>query len=152
MVFSSSAPYQRFQQHKRGAKRRGVPFKLTFKEWMLVWEESGHFNKRGCRRGQYCMARHGDKGCYEVGNVSIVPVLKNQADKRQSKKAKNIISIKHRGELNGTSYLSPDEVREMRKEFDPKKYGSIVQIAKQFNVPYGTAYCIVKGARWGHLK
>jgi hypothetical protein len=43
-----------FGASRRGAKRRGIPFLFTFEEW---WE----------------MARYGDVGAYEVGNVKIIP-------------------------------------------------------------------------------
>jgi hypothetical protein len=37
---------------------------------------------RGQRRGQYVMGRHGDKGAYEVGNVSIISNYENNAPGR----------------------------------------------------------------------
>lgn len=63
--------FSKFQGQRRCAAERGIDFTLTFEEWSQVWAESGHWLERGCRRGQYVMARHGDAGPYAVGNVSI---------------------------------------------------------------------------------
>ena len=49
-----------------------VPFLFTFEEWLKVWIDSGHWRERGIRKGQYCMARFGDKGPYAVWNVKII--------------------------------------------------------------------------------
>lgn len=71
---------KRFGTHKSGARRRGIPFLLTFSEWLDIWEESGHLAVRGRRRGQYAMARYGDKGPYAVGNVRIILAEENAAE------------------------------------------------------------------------
>lgn len=65
---------------------RGIPFLLTFDQWLKIWVDSGHLDKRGCSVGCYCMARNGDTGAYELGNVSIVPVQKNMSDATRGKK------------------------------------------------------------------
>ena len=62
---------------KAGAKRRGVPFLLTFEEWWDIWQQSGKWEQRGRYRGQYVMSRYADKGSYEVGNVFIQTVEHN---------------------------------------------------------------------------
>jgi hypothetical protein len=53
---------------------------MSFDEWLQIWESSGHYEKRGNKKGCYCMARHGDKGPYKIGNVSIIPSTKNVSD------------------------------------------------------------------------
>ena len=59
--------------------RQGNPtlFLLTFDEWYNIWLESGHYNNRGVKKGQYCMCRYSDIGNYEVGNVYIQQVGDN---------------------------------------------------------------------------
>jgi hypothetical protein len=57
--------------HRSAAKRRGIAFYLSFEDWLAIWQSSGHWPERGRGRGKYHMARHGDLGAYEVGNVSI---------------------------------------------------------------------------------
>lgn len=66
-----------FMLHRNHTKnkldRNGHPveFKLTFEQWCKVWSDSGKFDQRGCRRGQYVMSRRNDLGHYEEGNVFI---------------------------------------------------------------------------------
>jgi hypothetical protein len=59
------------------ARQRGIEWRLTFEEWCEVWRESGRWEQRGRHRGQYVMARFGDVGPYERGNIKICPVGEN---------------------------------------------------------------------------
>lgn len=70
----------KYRAHIFSAKGRGIPFLMSFTEWFDMWWQSGHWHERGCRRGEYCMARYGDKGPYEVGNVRICTVEENGAE------------------------------------------------------------------------
>ena len=63
------SPKGRFYQHRCNAQQRGVPFTLTFEEWINLWGDK--YEKRGCKEGEYVMCRQGDVGAYEVGNVFI---------------------------------------------------------------------------------
>jgi hypothetical protein len=74
--YERSAAYRRtprgaYAKHRENAKRRGVAFRLTFKQWMGIWALSGHWHERGCSPYQFVMCRHFDLGAYEVGNVYI---------------------------------------------------------------------------------
>lgn len=75
---------QRFHQHRHRAEKRGIPFRLTFDEWYGIWESSGHLHHRGRSSDQYCMARHSDKGAYEIGNVSIVTIHANAVERNRT--------------------------------------------------------------------
>jgi hypothetical protein len=33
---------QKYHQHKFRTERRGIPFELTFQQWLKVWQDSGH--------------------------------------------------------------------------------------------------------------
>jgi hypothetical protein len=77
---TKKGPHERFVEHKSGAERRGIPFLLTFEDWWKMWESSGRWNERGNRRHQYVMARFGDKGGYELGNVRICTAAENRAE------------------------------------------------------------------------
>jgi hypothetical protein len=77
-------PEGRYLEHRDNARKRGIPFKLTFKQWFALWEESGKWKQRGNRTGQYCMARPGDKGAYEVGNVVIILNEDNRAERNKN--------------------------------------------------------------------
>src|ERR1700691_4303747 len=72
-----ATPENKFYGHMARAKRRGIPFELTFNEWWDIWTSSGHWNERGRYRHQYVMARHGDVGPYAVGNVKIITNSEN---------------------------------------------------------------------------
>jgi hypothetical protein len=71
---------KRYKDHKASAKQRGIPFLLTYPQWLSIWEASGHLDERGPRMDQYCMARYGDSGAYEVGNVRIITCEDNIAE------------------------------------------------------------------------
>lgn len=62
---------QRYFEHRQNAKRRGIPFELTFNEWLQIWQDSGKWDMRGKGKGSYVMSRIGDAGPYSVKNVYI---------------------------------------------------------------------------------
>lgn len=72
-------PKGRYLLHKQRAKRRWVPFKLTFQEWWSYW--APHWGERN-GQGNLHMCRNGDKGAYEVGNVRIGTLQENRAEPR----------------------------------------------------------------------
>lgn len=84
----------KYQAHKGDAKRRGIPFKLTFKEWLSIWRRSRRINQMGYHSGQYVMSRFGDVGAYEVGNVRITTCNKNAAERRLSAETKAVLARK----------------------------------------------------------
>lgn len=67
---------EKYRHHKAQAKQRGIPFLLTFEEWCDIWQKSGKWDQRGCKKGQFCMTRIGDVGPYSFNNV----VIKTTAD------------------------------------------------------------------------
>lgn len=73
-----------YAAHKGDAKQRGIPFLLTREEWFDIWLRSGKWEQRGARRGQYVMARPGDKGAYEAGNVVICLAEENRAERNRN--------------------------------------------------------------------
>jgi hypothetical protein len=62
--------------------RNGNPIAwlFTFDEWIDLWLKSGKWHQRGCRRGQYVMARFGDIGPYAPWNVEIKTVGENNSE------------------------------------------------------------------------
>lgn len=81
---NSRTPRFLFAAHKSNARARDIPFALTFDQWWTLWQESGQWERRGWRRGQYVMARQGDRGGYEPGNVSITLAEQNRADRARN--------------------------------------------------------------------
>jgi hypothetical protein len=63
----------------RNSKKRNIEWNLTFPQWWDIWEKSGKYNSRG-RGKKYNMARYGDSGGYEIGNVYICTGAQNSSD------------------------------------------------------------------------
>jgi hypothetical protein len=56
-----------YNTQRSTAKGRGIAFLLSYAEWLDWW--GNDIANRGCKEGQLCMARVGDIGPYEVGNI-----------------------------------------------------------------------------------
>ena len=76
----------KFAVQRRTAAQRNIKFQLTYEQWLQIWMDSGHLPQRGKGEGMYVMSRHGDKGPYAVGNVSIILHAENVRDGRLGKK------------------------------------------------------------------
>lgn len=74
--------------HQRAARQRGIPFLLTFEEWLAIWQASGKWEERGRRKGQYVMARTGDVGPYAADNVRICTVGENVSEAMNTRRGK----------------------------------------------------------------
>jgi hypothetical protein len=72
---------RQYWAQKSNAKRRGIPFLLTYEQWYGIWKRSGHLSDRGKGTDRYCMARFHDRGAYEIGNVHIITHQQNARDK-----------------------------------------------------------------------
>lgn len=70
----------RFLQQRASAKYRGVEFRLTFDQWRDWWLATGRVDERGKLRGQWVMARCGDRGAYELGNLQCMRAEDNVSD------------------------------------------------------------------------
>ncbi len=117
-----------FNGCKQNAKRRGIPFELTFLEWLGIWVHSGRLAERGKGTEQYQMARYGDKGPYAVGNVKIITSWENHhemAGRPKSIKARanmssaqrgNKNSLGHRNGLGNKSHTGLTQSAEIRKK------------------------------------
>lgn len=78
--------HQAFIEQKYNARRRKIAWRLTFEQWLAIWEASGHLAQRGRKSGCYVMARNRDRGAYAVGNVAIIAVSKNNSDAHARRK------------------------------------------------------------------
>lgn len=85
-----------FAAHKNNAATRGIPFLLSYAEWLQIWQESGHINDRGHSHGKYCMTRFRDSGPYVWWNVKIKLHADNISEAHKGKK----ISPAHRAKLS----------------------------------------------------
>ena len=66
-----SAAKKKYASHKWQAKNRNIEWLFTFESWIKMWIESGKWDQRGTKRGQYCMSRPNDQGPYSPENVVI---------------------------------------------------------------------------------
>ena len=89
----------KFSAQRSDAKRRGIPFLLTFEEWLNIWKASGRLQQRGHGRGRYVMARNGDRGGYELGNVRVILFEENAQEYRPTFEAKMRSGAAHRGKI-----------------------------------------------------
>lgn len=85
--------WHQYCQHRGNAEKGGIGFLLTYGEWLQIWEASGHLHERGCRKGQYVMARTGDKGPYAVGNVRITTVEDNLFEEFSNEETRARMSV-----------------------------------------------------------
>ena len=69
-----------YSQQKCLAKKRGLSWDLSFDDWLDIWQQSGQFNNRGRKSGQYCMSRYNDTGPYAKHNVFIQTHIQNSKD------------------------------------------------------------------------
>ncbi len=130
-----------YNGHKSGAKRRGVPFLLTFEEWLYIWDKSRHWEDRGNRGGQYGMARFGDIGPYAVGNVEIITCNENMRRKESVKGSKQI-----------QSKLTEKIVIRLRKEYLKGSANRGLNVLSiKYNVSMRTIWMAVNRRTWKHV-
>ncbi len=91
----------KYNVHKAGAKRRNVPFTLTFDQWATIWSTSGKWAERGKGTDKYCMSRFGDVGGYEVDNVFIQTNRENGIEANTGRKHTDEMKFKSGASMRG---------------------------------------------------
>jgi hypothetical protein len=91
----------KYKMQQRNATERGIPFLLTYEEWLKIWNDSGKLEQRGRGANKFCMCRVGDLGSYEVGNVFIGTGRENvragNLGKPVTQEVRNKISVANSG-------------------------------------------------------
>lgn len=166
----------KFNAHKSNAKRRGVEFLLTFKQWVDIWSKSGKWNERGRGADKYCMCRVGDKGAYSVDNVFIgqgkhnvrdgnIGKLDSEETKRRKSQAaigrphdyaKGANNVMHRPEVKAklSEAISGSKHYKAKAVQTPfGKFLSGVEASKALNIPKPTVYwkCKYQKDGWSFL-
>lgn len=126
-----------YSNHQQRAIRSGIAFHFSFEEWVAWWtRELGPrwMKKRGCRLGQYVMARNGDTGPYRADNVRCITCSANNSEAAHARHS---------------SVLTEDQVFEARSLYVPfsKKFGSRA-LARRFGVCARTMHKIITGVKW----
>jgi hypothetical protein len=75
-----------FSRQKASAKRRGIPFEMSYAQWLEVWGEN--IAKRGQHKDDLVMCRARDEGGYSVGNVRIDSPKANMQEAAVCRKVK----------------------------------------------------------------
>ena len=143
---------EKYRMSKIHAACRGIPFELTFEEWITWWKETGFYDKRGRKGDEYCMCRKGDTGPYSLeniycdtntNNVIYRNLLKNNPNFSFKGKKHSKETIKKISQVNiNRSVLSDDIILERKKlyeEIDFSKCGALNKYAKAINVSHTTA-------------
>lgn len=109
-------PLAAFRQHQAGAARRGVAFNMTFAEWWGIWQ--AYYHLRGPGINGLCMARNGDEGAYEVGNVYLTTNLGNRQDSSGTAVAarRRQSTIERRAKSRWGKKFSPLPLHEMEEQ------------------------------------
>jgi hypothetical protein len=63
----SNKHYKEYEQQRQNANQRGIPFLLTFSQWLSWWGDD--LARRGSGHDKLCMMRKCDRGAYELGNI-----------------------------------------------------------------------------------
>lgn len=71
-------PIRCYTTQRTNARHRGIEFNMTFAEWWSVWKDKWHL--RGRHACGLVMARHGDDGPYEIGNVKLITLAENASE------------------------------------------------------------------------
>jgi len=94
----------KYKMQKQNATARGIPFLLSYEQWLNIWVDSGKLHERGRGANKFCMCRYGDIGSYEVGNVFIGTGRENVRDgnlgKRMTQEVRNKISKANKGKAH----------------------------------------------------
>ena len=75
---------KKYSMQKTSAAARGIDWKLTFQEWYDWWQSTGHWEQRGCKKGQYVMARYNDTGPYSLDNIFCCTSEQNNKDRHKN--------------------------------------------------------------------
>lgn len=119
---------ERFRAAKYKAKLRGIPFLLSFDEWWDIWSKSGHWLDRGVGRNKYQMARKGDEGGYEIGNVRICLAIENRAEQRSPNKGRKF-SVEFKAKISAVQ-------KGKKLSLEHKKHISMGLKGKKQSVPW----------------
>lgn len=68
---------------KSAAKRKGIPFELSFEEWWAWWQVDDRWSRRGNAPESFVMARFKDIGPYAAWNIYCTTKAGNLNDWRK---------------------------------------------------------------------
>jgi hypothetical protein len=116
-----------YHQRYQAQNTRNIEFKLTFEEWLDVWNQSGKLHLRGRGLGKYCMARNNDIGSYELGNVYIQLNEQNAKDN-------------HRWNSRLDKVFGNSKIKLKSPNGSILNFNNLSQAARQLNFKYATLW------------
>jgi hypothetical protein len=128
---------QKYGQHKHRAGRRGIPFELTFKQWLKIWQDSGHLHERGHRQGQYVMARFFGRGSYKIGNVRIIPTEDNTHLISAEARARRVRNSRVTRQAHRASEIKDDQHWQFGLRVIPPKDAIATEVAQTPQILWG---------------
>lgn len=153
-----------WREQRKSARRRGIPFQLTFEQWFEIWLRSGHLHERGCRQGQYVMARLNDTGPYAPGNVKIILHVENSREwertleyrerkrlestgRRHSASSKRLMSESRGREYRGgNKKITAELASEIRLKYQSARNQSA--LAREYGISQAAIWRIVTNKSW----
>jgi hypothetical protein len=135
---------------------RKIEWDLTFREWLTWWKKNlgkDWRTKRGCKLGQFVMARKGDTGPYALGNIECITAEENTRRAGSYKRVKRLKAFLppkakgyNRGSQNGASKLTEAEVIAIFLSDE-----RAVTLANKHKVRCGIISLIRNGIKWKHV-
>jgi hypothetical protein len=119
-----------YASHRRGARKRGIPFQFTFEQWSEWWLTDNRWSRRGRKAGQLQMGRKSNSGPYSPDNIECVT-------KEQKQKA----------QLVGLSSLPPGKRAEIAKKAGLARCGENHWLARPVETPLGTFATVTAAAK-----
>jgi hypothetical protein len=143
---------KQFNDQKSMSKKRNVEWRLSFEEWMSIWESSGHLEQRGRGQGRYVMSRRGDCGPYSVDNVFIQlwednkrevfedPIRRTALNNKKSLSTKGRprgpFTEQHRENIRKAARQRPPRSLETREKNRQANLGRILGPVEQVSCPH----------------
>lgn len=64
-------PYRVYQTQQKNARRRRIPWQLSFEQWQQVWQASGLWDQRGRSPDGAVLARIDPREGFHIQNIQI---------------------------------------------------------------------------------
>jgi hypothetical protein len=78
-------PSKKKYQQQKYAHSKTIQFNLTYEEWRDAWIQSEVYHLRGCKNGNYVMARIDLTKPYQKDNIEIITVEENNSRTHKGK-------------------------------------------------------------------
>lgn len=150
--------YKAWREQRHSSLKRGIPFNFTLLAWHCWWNAElvvlGPDARRGKRRGEYVMARHGDTGAYEHGNVYAATPAQNAADIREDVR---IVMTERATETRNANGNPRGQHLAIRGDGHPKahavitpigRFGSIALAADAYGITRAGGHYRLKRGEW----